>query len=787
MKCASNVSLSNGASGASGASGISISSSSAVCVVRMTDTHFSSNQGTESLAVQLDCDASPSCDVSFLGCTFTNNSFVGSGASNALSAALQVTALDPLTSLTLSLTSCDFAYNYGAGLASNSITGMYLVSNCSFVGQQGGRSGLPALSISGASAVTLISSSWLGNSMGAIALSQVQSSVLVSSSSMSDNLASPITLSAVDIVMRDLSPSSVSFLSCSFVNNSGTSVWPAVQGRYNGAGAVNIWSGSAVASLSSISVTVQDSSFDANNGALMAGALSILTAASVVINNTAFSNNQGGGLFQSSVYATSVHSSAFLANSGTGNSDNSFVSTGGGAISSRSCNHTVIANSTFSSNVALNNGGAISVVTVDDAHSSLNVLGCSFSSNKAKYGSGGGVFVNGVDDISIVSSSFTGSSAAVAGGSVFVIGASMGRAYINLCSFVGSEVGVLTSSGWRTNSSFALGPDDVSLQPQLQGGGSVFASNMFDAAIASNTFENCSSVRSKGGGIRIRACQRATLSLNSFAGCRAAAGGAVSVSSMLQDVNQETGFVSNNFTSNVASTQLGCPSPVCVELDTTLVGTQGDGGAVSLEGSSILVYNINNFVNNSASGRGGAIFAQRSTGTSVITLYGESGEPRNFATPGGLPYLVLASFINNSASVAGGALALQGYALNLTFPLLQAPNALLYTLFTGNTAPTGDQGSLRLKHGCVIVARQWAVTSIKSLHNACLDHNSDWMRMCVHVQPFNHGDAELETVACAQSCAILCHGIKWKFCPTSNAAVKTLHFIDAHFTFLVHA
>lgn len=150
------------------------------------------------------------------------------------------------------------------------------------------------------------------------------------------------------------------------------------------------------------------------------------------------------------------------------------------------------------------------------------------------------------------------------------------------------------------------------------------------------------------------------------------------------------------FTNNSASTQLECPASACVELDKTLVGTQGDGGAMSIEGCSLDLYNVNTFESNTASGRGGALFAQRPAEFGLILFESDySAEKRVFSAPGCAPdqYPIHTSFINNTALASGGAIALSGYTLDLGTPLKEAMYAFAYTLFYGNMASTG-------RHSC---------------------------------------------------------------------------------------
>lgn len=400
----------------------------------------------------------------------------------------------------------------------------------------------------------------------------------------------------------------------------------------------------------------------------------------------------------SAVQTTLITDSTFTSNHKNSTTFNSFISNGGGAILSTTSHQISIINSTFDDNTATNDGGAIHVSTVNDQDSSLSLSNCTFQRNKAVFGSGGALFVSGVDSFNIESSSFTNCSAAVAGGSVFASAASTlnaptAIAFINSTAFVGSLVGVLPPGGWGPVSDTVLGLKDVTLQPQFQGGGGMFFSSFQFVNMLKCVFEACSSVRSKGGGLRIRAGVRVELTSVFFTHCSAAAAGALSVSSMLQLPGVYMGLRTTEFINNSASTQLECPSSTCVEPDSTLVGTQGDGGAVSVDGCGMNFYNQNTFSFNSAAGRGGAVFAQRPAESPVIFFMFASTSGKSFFSveSGSAPYPIHTSFSNNTALISGGAMAIRGYQLDLGTPTDESLFALAFTLFYGNVAPTGER------------------------------------------------------------------------------------------------
>lgn len=417
---------------------------------------------------------------------------------------------------------------------------------------------------------------------------------------------------------------------------------------------------------------------------------SISSTCAVTIDSTTFTANNGGALSLSGVLSTLIRNTAFSFNHRTWITDRSPLE--GGAISSVSCIQTIILNSTFIDNVSTNTGGAINIINVNNEGSSLSVSDCTFQRNQALFGSGGAVFVSGVSSVSVNSSSFTDCSAAIAGGSIFAMGPAMGSVYVGLCTFIGSLVGVLPEKGWLPTPDTVISPRNALTQLQLQGGGAVFLSSFKLVDMVDCVLESCRAVRSKGGGLRIRASVRADVKQTSFSGCQAAAAGALSVSSMLQLPSVRVGLQSNVFTNNSASMQLECPGPVCVDLDTTLVGTQGDGGAVSIDGCSLDLFNVNMFESNHASGRGGALFAQRPPESGLVLFESDYSSERSFFSAAGSvpdPFPIHTSFVNNSALGSGGAMALRGFTLDLG--TIQDPlEAFAYTLFAGNVAPTGE-------------------------------------------------------------------------------------------------
>ncbi|MEW5301128.1 MAG: hypothetical protein WDW36_004007 [Sanguina aurantia] len=670
------------------------------CNVSVVGTDFRTNTGQSASAVQLDCGAVLWCKFAFNNCTFAENMLAANSINNATASAVIVTATATQTPLTMSVVSCKFSDNDGAGLSAASGSGVFTVQGCSFLRQQAVVGGLHALFIASPISVVLSGSTFVENTLGALALSNVQTSVVLSECTILDNEPNPATLDTVDITMADINPSSVLVSSCSFVNNSGYSFMPPYSYQYFAAGAMNIQS-NTLTQATAVSVVIQDSSFLANYGFLMPGAVSIFTAATVNVTNTTASSNVGGAFLFSVVTLTSIQNSTFLSNFGTGKVDDRFVSVGGGGLSFLSCPEVQVSDCLFRDNAAINAGGAIVALYPNlPTASSFSVDRCTFINSTAISGSGGAIMLYSVGSISISQSSFTDCGAAVAGGSLCFLNAVAGGARITDCTFTGSTAGMLPPGGWLPASDATLGPGDVAARLQLQGGGAIFISQDPSVVIQRCVFHNCSAVRSRGGGLRLRGAKESHIDSCSFEGCSSAAGGAMALSSRLQTVGVIMGMQDNTFSNNVASNQLACPAAQCIDMDATLMGTVGDGGAMSVDGCDLSLYTSNSFTLNVAYGRGGAIFAQRPSDTGRLRVVCDASGFPSLPAPGGVPYQYLLSFVRNRAHVAGGAMALHGYLLSIPAPLPTSPDT--YTLFYQNSAPAGGAVSMVESPGALI-------------------------------------------------------------------------------------
>jgi hypothetical protein len=284
--------------------------------------------------------------------------------------------------------------------------------------------------------------------------------------------------------------------SSNFTNNRAT--------QYGGA----LWMSSQVTS----SIT---SSYFANNRAENNGGGAIFqdNTGTITITRSTFLNNLapgslGGCVYLSPTTSATIDSSQFL----------SCSSGSGGAIYFKSASSFIVLNSTFSSNRADNNGGAVRVESLSSANSSIstfwnsqfnfnsassgggissalpvNISVCSFSNNTAGT-VGGGIFLQSSSN-TVKSSQFTSNQAA-SGAGAYV----QGQVNITTCSFSANVVSSSTGDG-----------------------GGLFLLASSTSQLVSNTFS--SNLASRGGGLWISLRSQVFVLQSNFTGNGASFGG----------------------------------------------------------------------------------------------------------------------------------------------------------------------------------------------------------------------------------------------------------------------
>ncbi|MEW5320181.1 MAG: hypothetical protein WDW38_011274 [Sanguina aurantia] len=665
------------------------------CNITVSDTTFDSNGAQEALGMGLMCNSSSpiqACVFELTRTNFTNNLLLGPGLNhtvntnsvnanygfvNTTAAALVVKA-DGNSAYSLTVTACSFAHNQGGGLLVQQlwpdfsplpVSGHVFVINSSFTEHLLLPGGLPALAVFGALDVTLSGSVLRNNSMGAAALELIQDAVIIDTLVMADNIAINATASSMDIFMVDNgSPSSVDISGSLFANNTG---------------------------------------FSYNTSLLH-------TALKVDIKGVLAADNLGGAVFVQGVSTVSVSHSQFDRNHGfTGMAGSGWITAatyGGASITAEACNSLSVHQSSFEGNTVLTSGAAIFAYQIY----TVSVHRCTFSSNRAWTAYGGAIYVSETyapANISVTDSSFDSCVAGSAGGVIHIDspnGAGPQTLYINRCNFTNSAAGVLSGpAGWVTDQfGYARNKATYLANSEYHGGGAVWAVQT-SLHIQGSRFENCSAPHAQGGAVKARFSGAGQIIDSVFLGNTALSGGAVSLSNMNMAYGEEFEMSNSTFVANsaVMVPQRNCPTNSCVPNEIVLV--PGSGGAIQISGTALLLSRGCSFISNTAEGRGGALFAELPFDTSIIRITSQQGARIGSAVaalttaPEGLPLTYSIIFLNNTAQVSGGAIAARNYPLSISAAAVVTSTmnstrdtALTYSLFQGNSAPTGGAVSV---------------------------------------------------------------------------------------------
>ncbi len=294
---------------------------------------------------------------------------------------------------TITVTNSTFSNNtwasgYGGAISGGTVT----VTNSSFSGNSATSGG----AIHGNGFVTVTNSTFSGNS-GASGGAISGGTVTATNSTFSNNTASGSggAISGTALGMRI--PGTVTVANSTFSNNTA-----AMDG-----GAIVVTTGIAGGE---VAVAVTDSTFSNNTASGSGGAISGggISASTITVTNSTFSNNtasgSGGAISGGDVRVTnSTFSNNMMSGSGT---------VKGGAISGRTV---TVTNSTFSNNTASGSGGAIS----GSGSGANTVTGSTFNNNattSAVYGDGGAI--SGSGSWTIDKSTFSGNLALGNGGAI---------------------------------------------------------------------------------------------------------------------------------------------------------------------------------------------------------------------------------------------------------------------------------------------------------------------------------------------------------------------------------
>lgn len=431
--------------------------------------------------------------------------------------------------------------------------------------------------------------------------------------------------------------------------------------------------------------------------------------ATVLIQSSSFSGHTGLG--GATGFGTSIVSSA-SPGGGTIMANNPFPGTGG---------NFTIAGCIFENNTALTSGAALFVT----GFTTLSVSACQFRNCRAWTGYGGAIEANhlypvSTSAVSLTDSSFDSCTAAAAGGAVYVLGPVHSISVLRSV-FSNSTAGVLTGPGGWVQDPFAFVQGTYMIYQLTRGGGALFITQVALLSIVGSSFQECTAPHSVGGALRLRFSQASVIQDCVFDGCSALSGGAVSLTNMNQGAGEVVEFANSSFVRNSAfrTPSSGCPGSYCIPNDDVLV--PGDGGAVQINGCTLLLSGGCSFVSNKAAGRGGAIFAGLPFDNSFVQILPQPGSGSSSVVhvkaqaPAGLPYRHFIAFVNNSAGVAGGAIASRSYPIYISSAPAEGANQpaaldmLNYVLFQGNSAPTG---------GAISVFQTPVITMLQTLFYA---------------------------------------------------------------------
>lgn len=397
------------------------------------------------------------------------------------------------------------------------------------------------------------------------------------------------------------------------------------------------------------------SSQDGLGGAIYAENSDLYVDHSTFGNNTA--NTSGGAIASITLFGDfATHALVVNDSTFTGN----FGYLPGGALYASQTALVAIDNSSFSNNSAHDNGGAVAIFNTSDTASISNTT---FTGNQSLGGAwgGGALFMDSNDSVWISQSTFDNNSSALFGGGVAIIN-TVNSISVDAVHFTGNTS---SSSGGAlyafTNGSLSVSDSfftDNSILTPGGSGGAIRDNNNGDSSFINNTFDN-NTATAKGGAISSTGNSLGTSTYladhNFFDGNKANEGGAL--------------FIGNHFATVTLSNNGFSHS-----------GAQaGSGGAVEIQSNNSVRVDSNSFTDNSASFDGGALAA-----TDNFSLEASNN---NFTT--------------NAAVVQGGAV----YDFNNTT-----------TQFSGNTFTDNNVGEVHLSGGAIVGTAN-RIISESGVHN----------------------------------------------------------------------
>jgi predicted outer membrane repeat protein len=390
----------------------------------------------------------------------------------------------------------------------------------------------------------------------------------------------------------------------------------------------NANTGAGATGFSNAVAILENCTFKGNHAENFAGATSSWVGSNVTIIKCIYENNtvgeNGACIFAKGSHFTSINST-FKDNKGDS-----------GIIYADENAEVNIINTTFTDNNVKLAGGAIYVLS-----SNLNVNNCDFRNNRAS--NGGSIDIDGKSSANIDSCNFINNSAEVDGGAVSI---KDGQISINNSNFTDNIAKVRGGAIYNymgklsvDNSNFDSNSQTDKSDLYYYGGGVIFNEFGNNLAIKSSNFTNNRAV--KGGGaiwnvdgtnftiqdsiftknsagygsvIQNDYGDNLTIKNTNFDSNNAGQTGAIYLGSAYSSTHESNVFIINsNFVNNVAGGWGGAIAVVSSQYNVNVIGSKFDsnsafrGGAIMVDGGSLIVSAASSFTNNFASYEGGAI------------------------------------------------------------------------------------------------------------------------------------------------------------------------------------
>jgi len=445
--------------------------------------------------------------------------------------------------------------------------------------------------------------------------------------------------------------------------------------------------GIADATLGTGNITVTDSDVSLNTAGSAGGGITLLGDAmhggqgSLTITGSTISNNAltsatlgGGGVFVATVGAVSVSTSTI--------SDNTSLLDGGGFEndSIRPASLVFTGDTLTGNRSTQGNGGGIGL---SQSNANLTVQGSTIAGNSAAQ-SGGGISDPGNGVVTLTGDRILDNTAASSlGGGISYAGTS--RVAITDCTVSGNVATLSKGGGLALPNAAAtatIADSTLTGNKAATSGGGVYddaaALTVTDSNIDNNTAHDGGGIESESGANQTVALTGVTLSNNTAL----AFGGGLGVFSSMISTTLMNCLVLDNTSGGTAGGIYQAAGTLALS-NSQFTGnvTEGNGGAIDLNGMMILTVSASTFNSNQAVGNGGAIELGTSTTTATFTngtFTGNTAVMNGGALDGSLSpasgqaaYLVNDTINGNSAGTTGGGDNLTGSVMLVNVILAQ--------------------------------------------------------------------------------------------------------------------